>query len=308
MDAETQRKKSPDYGGFLGYKIFHIVIALFGIRAAYVLLVFIVPYYVFIRRSACVSASFYLKRRFPGDGPFRRRFRAFRYFYSFGQILIDQAVVGILGRKMVSFDFPDGDDLLMRVRSPKGLILQSSHFGNWQTAMSTMGIYGSMVYFHFLLENHTSGRHFFDLANERGNFKIIPPSGFLGGAVELTNCLLEGSSVALMGDRAWGAKTVRHDFLGYEALFPVTPYHLAYATGADLVMLLAVRTGPMRFRIEALSLNEGLDMKEMKKDEAVSLMLGRYISSLEEHLERYPYQWLNFYDFWSEKDETVRKT
>ena len=306
MKGMTGKHASPDYGGYIGYKIFHTVITLMGVTPAYLLLAMIIPYYVIIRQSARKSASYYLKHRFPADNGLKRFFRTIKYFYAFGQILIDQAVIGIMGDKYADFEFPDGEKLLKHINGPDGIILLTTHFGNWQSAMFSMRDFGRLVHFHMQLEKHTDGRHFFDLSGDRRNFKIVPPSGFLGGMVEFTNILSSRGCVAVMGDRAWGAKTIRAKFLGEESLFPVTPYFLAYSTNSRIFMILAVRTGKLKFRIEAHELTEGSDITKMSRDEAIRSLNGKYISILQETLDRHPYQWLNFYNFWSTEDLTKK--
>lgn len=307
MPENTENKihTSPNYGGYLGHKIFHLTIAYLGVTPAYILLAFVVPYYVLVRHRARKSASYYLKRRFPRDNFLIRFLRTVKYFYRFGQVLIDQAVTGIMGEEYVNFEFPKGEELLRKINDKHGVVLLTSHLGNWQTAMSTMGEFGYSVYFHFQLEEHTSGRHFFDLAGKRDKFKIIPPSGFLGGMVEITNILNSGGCVAIMGDRAWGGKTRKMNFLGKEALFPVTPYFLSSVTGAEIFMIMPVRTGKLSFRIESVGLTDGLDLKSLDREEAVEMLMGKYVRNLEDNLEKHPYMWFNFYDFWSEKDETA---
>lgn len=304
---DAEKHNSPNYGGYLGYKIFHLVIRYIGVSPAYVLLAFIVPYYVIIRRSARVSACFYLKKRFPGDCPLMRFLRTVKYFYTFGQVLIDQAVTGILGEAMLSFEFPEGRKLLEIIKRKKGTVLLTTHLGNWQTAMGAMGDFAENVSFHFQLEEHTAGRHFFDLSGRREKFRIISPSAFLGGMVEITSILLAGGCVATMGDRAWGSKTKETLFFGEKALFPITPYHLAHSTNSEIFMMLPVRTGRLSFRIDAVNLCENIDLSSISKDEAIDLLLKRYAGNLEKCLRQYPYMWFNFYNFWSVKDETFQK-
>ena len=78
----------------------------FGVKPAYAFLSLLMPYYVLIRASARKGAAPYLKHRFPGDSPLRRLWRTAVYFYKFGQVLIDQGVMGLLGRERFHVDFP----------------------------------------------------------------------------------------------------------------------------------------------------------------------------------------------------------
>lgn len=227
-----------------------------------------------------------------------RFLRATYYIYQFGKVLIDQAAMGILKRERFCVDFPGRENLRNLSQKKRGLVLVTTHAGNWQTAMATMDHLETRVNLLLNLGNQ-EGRHFFDLSGQRDRFHFIPPDGFLGGMVEATNALKAGEIVAIMGDRAFGTKTIGMDFLGEKAAFPITPYHLAYATGADVVVLLTVRTGKLAFAIEYNHISEGLNLAEMRREEAIRLLARRYISCLEDYTRKNPYMWFNFFDFWS---------
>jgi predicted LPLAT superfamily acyltransferase len=298
------RGASPNYGGKLGFGFFHVLIRLLGVRAAYVWLGFVVPYYVLLRPSARRSASHYLRRRFPARGPAWRFFATIRYFFRFGQVLIDQGVVGIRGMDALRVEFPDERELYDRAHQRKGLVLLTSHVGGWQSAMACMRFLELPVHFQFRREAHTEGRHFFDLAGLSGAFRIVDPAGFLGGMVQMTGALAAGECVSVMGDRAWGARTLATPFLGAPAAFPISAYHLATVTGADLVALLTVRTGPLTYRIESRCLTDGLDRAALSREEAIAELLRRYAAFLESYLEKHPFMWFNFFDFWAEGKAT----
>lgn len=290
--------KSPNYGGKLGHGIFHIIIKLFGVIPAYILLAFLIPYYVLILKKPRESASFYLRHRFPKAGKIKILFFTLYYFFEFGKVLIDQGALGILGRKKFTIKFPKWESLLKTAQMKKGIILLTSHIGSWQSAMSTMFNLGLPVHFLLQIDEHTSGRHFFDLAEQKDLFHIISPKTYLGGMIEMTNALLNRECVAIMGDRAWGAKTIDAKFLNDTAFFPITPYQLAVSTKADLIVMLTSRTGRLSFQIEYQNISEGIDLEKIPKEEAVNILLNRYINCIENHLSKYPFTWFNFFNIW----------
>jgi predicted LPLAT superfamily acyltransferase len=301
-DPANQRR-SPDYGNRIGHAIFYGLIRWLGVTPAYWLLALIVPYYVLCRPSARRSAEAYLGRRFPGQGALRRFWTTTRYFYRFGQVLIDQSALGILGRDRFKVEFPRERELYELAQQRRGLVLLTTHAGSWHAAMGSMGHLGVPVHFQLRLAQDAPGRHFFELSGERDQFRIISPEGFLGGVVELTHALQEGECISMMGDRAWGAKTRRMRFLGEEASFPVIPYQLALRTGAELVALLAVRTGKMACRIEMTRLTDQGASIPASREEALDALLGRYVRCVERYLDKYPFMWFNYFDLWKNKDE-----
>lgn len=226
-----------------------------------------------------------------------------RHYYAFGQVLIDQAAMGVLGPARFSVDFPGAAELHHLAQERRGLVLLTSHIGNWQTAMANMGDLEVPVHFQLQLQDHTEGHHFFDLAGEQRRFRIVSPRGFLGGMVELAGALQAGECVAVMGDRAWGGKTQTATFLGEPAQFPITPYHLTVRTGSELVVLLTARTGKCAYRIEHTRITDADVLTGMSRDEAVTELMRRYVACLEDYVARYPRMWFNFFDFWSRSRE-----
>lgn len=306
-DATVNAPNPPNYGNRVGFAIFHFLIRTVGPVPAYLALAFVVPYYLLLRTSARLSASFYLRRRFPGFGVIRRFFATAYYIYQFGKVLIDQAAMGILDKERFTIDERGAEVLRRLAKEKRGIVLLTTHAGNWQTAMAHMNMIGKKVHLLFNLAG-SEGRHFFDLAGQRDRFHFIPPGGFLGGMVEATNALNAGEVVAIMGDRAFGAKTIEMEFLGEKAAFPMMPYYLVAATGANLVVLLTARTGPLSFIVEAKCLSGEEDWTQMPREAAVKALMARYVASLEEYVEKYPYMWFNFFDFWKTENGNKAKT
>ncbi|MFH0946854.1 MAG: hypothetical protein V2A76_16800 [Planctomycetota bacterium] len=302
-DAGTTRG-SPNYGGRLGYGIFYGLMRWFGVTPAYVLLAFVAPYYVLIRGKARRSAAPYLRHRFPDRGPVWRFFATILHFYRFGQVLVDQGSLGILGEEHFRIDFPGKQRFMRLAGRRRGVVVLGSHVGNWQSSMVRMPSLGVPVHFQFRLEEHTEGRHFFDLANSKDRFHFVSPDGFLGGMIELTHALQAGECVAMMGDRPFGAPVRQVPFLGEAAAFPVTPHHLAASTGADLVALLTVRTGKQAFRVRCVRLATGRPGRDLPRSERIERSLRRYVKFLERHVEESPFQWFNFFDFWRGGEQT----
>jgi len=297
-----KRPQSPRFGHRFGHWFFHSVLRLLGPVPAYLSLHLVVPFYVFVLKRPRRLASAYLCHRFPEDTAFRRFFRTYIYIYRFGQVLIDQAAMGILGPEAFSIEFEDRDKMYRMSEQEKGLLLMTSHVGNWQTAMGTMNHLAKVVYFHLQLDAHMQGRHFFDIAGKRDQIRFISPLSFMGGLVEAYQALEAGNILSMMGDRAWGSKVQRTHFLGERAPFPITPYRLAVKAGVPVVLMLTVRTGKLAFRIETSYLTEDKDeLSEMDRDDAVTLLLKRYVNAIEKYTARYPYMWFNIFDFWSEQ-------
>ncbi len=295
---------SPKYGTRLGHWLFYAVLKWFGPLPAYIMLAFVVPYYVFVLKRPRREASYYLKRMFPKDNNFRRALRTYQHIYHLGLCLIDQAAMGIMGREKFDIDFQDREKLYELSKSTRGIVLLTSHVGNWQTSMAVVDDMDKPVNFLLRLEDHVADRYFFNLSGNDKSIKIIDPTTFMGGLIQVTQVLQRGETVSIMGDRAWGARTMEYDFLDKKALFPITPYHLVTANGSDLVILLTARTGKLAFRIKYIHFPYvDMDLKDKSKEEKINYLLGKYVAVLESWINKYPYMWFNFFNFWDVNKE-----
>ena len=290
------------YGSKAGMAVFYFLLRLFGVLPAYGLLLLLLPHYCIFRPSAVRSTYPYLKHRFPQDSSIRRYFRAWKYLNHFGRTLIDQAALGILGPEKFRVDFPGERDILDRDGDKNGYVMAASHVGCWQSAMAFVRKMTKDVYFIMEVDNPLrKNDHFFDLAGNRGQFLFIDPHEFMGGTLTALNSLEQGAVVAVMGDRKeqWQTGIVR--FLGEKAELPFTGPLLAALSGTSLIVLLTVRTGRYSFRADLYDLSEMLSEEEkgLKPRKLAGRYLDIYVRLLEEHVERYPYSWFNFFDFWS---------
>jgi predicted LPLAT superfamily acyltransferase len=142
-------------------------------------------------------------------------------------------------------------------------------------------------------------RHYFEHQGKPCPYRIIEPSAFLGGSIEMVAALKRGEIVAIMGDRLGTAseRSLKLDFLGAPAPFPVAAWKLAAATGAPIAVLFPLKTGAASYRIELPEVIEvppqaGRPLKRLEP------YLGRYVKALEELCRKHPFQFFNFFDLW----------
>lgn len=293
----TGKKEKRGYGNKLGYSIFHFVLKHTGLYWAYGILFILVPYYVIFRPSVYQCSKPYLKRRFPGDSYFIRYLRLIKYIYIFGQALIDQLYFGFVDESKFELDFQREPEILDLLKKGPVIFLMS-HVGFWEVSMAGSTRFNKtlnvMVNEDFDKDKRKS---FYDIKVKK--FNLINVSGNYGGMVEATNALLKGEALGVTGDRAeqWRTKSV--PFLGSPAKFPIIAQQLAVATGASVIALFTSKHGHYGIRIEWEDIStEVLVDNNLTKDEKIERMLKNYSEALEKHIQKYPYLWFNFFDFW----------
>jgi predicted LPLAT superfamily acyltransferase len=115
--------------------------------------------------------------------------------------------------------------------------------------------------------------------------------------------IARGEIVAMLGDRvepgAMG-RSCQVPFLGGSALIPQAPYLLAGLLGCPLFFMVALRSGPGRYRVIAEVLAERVELPREDREKRIQELAIRYAERLEHYCTTAPYQWFNFFDFWRE--------
>lgn len=292
---------SRSLGSAFQHRIFYAVIRLGGRRLAYLILVFVAAWYTFFRPAVRRRSTFYLARRFPKSSLLQALLHSYRLTFALGKVLVDRAVIGILGPDKLKCSLSERDKLKALLDEGHGLILVTSHVGCWQLGMASLGRLEAKINLLIHREAGDVDRHFFEHGDQPPPYRIIDPAGYLGGTLEMLQVLNNRELLCIMGDRVMGGKgsTIAVDFLGGKIHIPFSPYKLASATGAPIAVVFSLQTGPDSFalrvaRIIRVPENLGRDPA------AYHAFAAEYIQALEQFVEDHPFQFFNFFDMWTE--------
>ncbi len=292
---------SRSVGSRLQHRIFWWLIRHGGRRAAYALLHPVVWWYVFCRPSLRRRGDPYLSRRFPRPGGRVRLGDSRRHILALGKVLVDRAVVGILGPGKMDVLLHGKEEILALLGEGKGMIIMTAHVGCWQVGMSALGFLRTPVSMLIRKEEGDVDRHYYEHAGMASPYRIIDPGGWLGGALEMMEVLGRGEVLCVMGDRVPGGArgTVAVDFLGRPASFPYGPYKVAAAAAAPIAVLFSWKTGPASYELGLagiIRVPPGIGRRA--RDYAP--FAASYASMLERFTREHPYQFFNFFDLWRE--------
>jgi predicted LPLAT superfamily acyltransferase len=284
----------------LGHTIFYWMLRLAGQTGAYLLLWPVITTYVLGSRKIHRLTLPYLSHRFPDHGRLARWRDTHRIMLAFGRVLVDRAWLGLRPGAALQGCLEGQDELLALAAEGRGVVVLIAHVGNWQTAMAQ--ITGMQVPINSLMhyQEEAVAKHYFDLRKKEMPFKIIKSDGFMGGLVEATAALQRGEVVTIMGDRYAGGPATEVEFLGAKVRLPAAAYSLAAATGSPVAVLLAAKTGRRQYSMKLWEVcrPEPSDRENRRRD--MQKWAQRFADALEEYLREYPYQWYNFFDFWSQ--------
>ena len=297
---------SKSIGSKFGHQSFYLMVKIGGRRLAYFFLYFIVFYYVVFYPAVKEKADPYLSKRFPDSGILKRICDRYLLILHLGKVLIDRAIFGICGQESIHIAFDNEDDLLKIKALNSGFVILMSHVGCWQVIMSALSELGKPVNLLMLQDDQDVDKHYFEHGRQENFFNIISPEQFLGGTIEMLNVLNNDEILCIMGDRIFKNKELSVDvqFLGGDALFPLSAYKIASVAQKPVVILYSRKSGPDSY---ALSIPQIIHVpaKIGKKRGNYRPYVQKFVTSLEQYIKEYPYQFFNFYDMWIENEKDV---
>ncbi len=288
-------------GGLTGYRIFVYILKTLGLRPAYFLLRFVSFYFFLFSRTSNKHMLYYF-REILGYGNRKSRISIYRNYYVLGQVLIDKvAVMAGLGKRF-SYHW-DGEEHLRNMKD--GGLLISAHIGSWEIAGNFLYRVDKRFNIVMLDEEHQKIKNYMDDVLSDKNLHVIPIKEDLSHLLAIKNALENKELVAIHADRyIEGSKTIRHEFLGKEALFPEGPFYLAARFGAPVTFVFAVKeTGKHYHFIATPAKRYETTSKRSISEDDLRPMIKDYICQMERIIREYPLQWFNYHRFWEEETD-----
>ncbi|MBF0119101.1 MAG: DUF2062 domain-containing protein [Desulfobacterales bacterium] len=299
---------SKSIGSKFQHKIFYFLIRISGQILSYPLLYIVVFYYVLFSSKARWKAHFYLSHRFPREKGIMKIINTYRLFLSFGKILIDRAMVGILGTSKIEINFYDKEKILELLAEKKGFILMMSHVGGWQVVLPTLSFLDVPVNMLIQREEGDIDLHYFEHRGISPPYRVIDPTSYLGGTLEILDVLKKGEILCVMGDRVLGSikNGVHINFLGEKAIFPYSAFKIASVTSTPIVIFFSCKTGYNTYELKIAEIIR-VPQNIGRKGELFIPYIEKFVHALESFVKEYPYQFFNFYNMWEENYKNQRK-
>ncbi|HTJ11428.1 MAG TPA: hypothetical protein VL547_05370 [Dinghuibacter sp.] len=273
---EGKSKASP-----LGYRIFVWVLRTMGVTPAYGLLRVVAGWYFLFSKPVLYR---YFRDRI-GYGRIRALCALYRNYYAFGQTLIDRVVLMAGIPNKFTFDF-DGEEHL---RAMKGGLLLSGHIGNWEIAGHLLQRLETRIHILMYDAEHERIKAYLTSVTGERRANIIVIKDDLSHIYAVSDALAAGDMVCIHADRfVDGAKSMKADFLGAPALFPVGPFQLAAALKVPVSFVYALKERPTHYHFFASA------PMVRTRDE----LFVDFVGSMEKKVRQYPEQWYNYFNFW----------
>lgn len=274
-------------GGSLGNWFFVVTLKYMGVRAAYTLLAFVAPYFVFFAPKAR-KAIWHYNRQILHYGYVKSVTKLFVHFYSFGQSIIDKIALKHGITSYYTFEYGNYTNFLEVLDSGSGCIIIGAHVGSWEVGAPYFREYGKNINIVMLDAEYRKIKDVIEQGAETRDYKIIPlGEDGLESVLRIKKALDDKEYVCLQGDRYMDENNAeRVNFMGKMASFPRGMFIMCEKLRVPIVFYYAMREkgGEYKFIFE---------IADIKSD-----IRAQYIESLEKIVKKYPQQWYNFYEFW----------
>lgn len=291
----------PERGSTSALAIIHWVASVIGRTAGRMLLLPIALYFVVSARRPRLASRLYLRRvlrREPGGVDM------FRHFHCFAATILDRTF--LLGGQFDRFDIRvhNGRIITEQVDSGRGCILLGSHLGSFE-ALRVLAVTQRRFPLKVLMNiDHNPGiTRFFNALNPEIADTIIPIRG-PGTLIEVKEWLDQGYLIGTLGDRVVAEeRTIRCRFFGSDADFPQGPFLMAAMMQCPVILVFALYRGRNRYDVHFERLAERIPAADRRRPDGLQQWAQRYADRLEHYAREAPYNWFNFYDFWTESGD-----
>ncbi|MEI6054486.1 MAG: lysophospholipid acyltransferase family protein [Lentisphaerota bacterium] len=296
----NQKNTPPKRGNSFGFMFFHFTLRIVGLKHARHMAAIVCFYYLIFDWAAVKNAMPYVRHIMPGAGFFRRMKFTYLLFVNQAWILLDRTA---FNAGLISFNYTSvGYDTFSELAERKsiGIILLGAHFGNWQLALEGLKKLNCKVNIVVSPETNSAVKKYLKVNSSAGNISYISTDGPGHGGVEIASALCEGEVVCLMGDRAYGADTVKVEFLGESAYFPYSAWVIAAKTQSAVIPFFVCKDKVRGYHVWSDSpIYPQIKSKAMVK-ETIQPLVSQYVRALEKMIQKYPEQCFLFSDVWKE--------
>jgi predicted LPLAT superfamily acyltransferase len=296
-------------GSLLGLRFMVGCYRLFGRRLSALLVHAIVVYYFLTASTARAASRAYLRRlarRPEGAAALGRppdRYASFLHLRAFALSILDRLALWFGDRDELRFDVEGIHHYERLLREDRGAFVVGAHLGSFDALRALAERDDRVVNILMFTTNAPRINAIFRQLSPDAQMRVISagPDSF-DTVLRIRSCIARGEIVAMLGDRiepGHGGRTLRVSFLGDEVELPQAPYLLSGLLGCPLFFMVALRSGPGRYRVFAEVLAEQVELGD-DREKRIHELAQAYVERLERYCLAAPYEWFNFYDYWRE--------
>lgn len=229
---------------------------------------------------------------------------SFRHMLTFGYAILDKLAIWMGSIDNSRIHFPNREFLRARIREGRGGVILASHLGNLEICCALSQQTPDLKLNVLVHTRHAQNFNAFLQRTQPAaaiNFLQVTDVG-PDTAMLLKQKVDAGEFLAIVGDRIpveFPHRVGVVPFLGAPARFPQGPFILASLLKCPVYTLFCMQQGK-DYRVDVEPFDEQVVLNRKSREQDLQNYLESYVARLEACALRYPYQWYNFYNFWSE--------
>lgn len=297
MSNDWQRR--PEGGGRFAIWLIRGIARCGGRAVSRALLYPITLYFLLVRGPERRASRAFLGRVF---GRPARLFEVARHIHCFASTILDR--VFLLMGQLHRFDIRVHGltELHAELDQGAGMLLFGSHHGSFES-LRVLSLERPDVQLRVVMDRHQNAaitQMLEALSPEIARTVIDAQQDGVAITLAINEATRAGAIVGLLVDRAKGGETMHAvPFLGAPARFPDAPFLIAAALRVPVVLSFGLYRGGRRYDLHFEPFAIEHDMPRAQRRAALTRMQARYAERLEHYVRLAPYNWFNFYDFWS---------
>jgi predicted LPLAT superfamily acyltransferase len=284
-------------GSVFAMKLITWIAFKFGRRVSRALLYPVCLYFVLFARAGVRASRQYLGRVFGRPATWRE---VFRHHFVFASVLLDRTFM-LAGRSQALDVEVQNRELVYRLSDKgQGCLLLGAHLGSFDVTRD-IGHRRRRVVVSMMMYEENAQKLNAVIASFGGHsrMKVIPIGG-VDSLIRAKDSLDRGEWLGILGDRVVANdRLIRVPFLGREAAFPAGPFLVASALKVPIVFFTCLYMGGNRYKEYFEIFAEEIVLDRRNREAGLEQWVRRYAERLEYYCRMAPYNWFNFYDFWS---------
>jgi len=270
-----------------------------------IVLYFIIMWYWLFAVTARQASLQYLQRlhRFAGTlSPFQTQptwTNSYTHFMQFGECILDK-IEGWLGhipeQRLQLFGHEH-----FQQHYQKGTIIIVSHFGNIELLRAVKSEHPQKINVLVYQKHASQFNQFLKKINDKADVNLISVDELgIETAILLQEKMQQGEWVIVAADRVpvQSDRVQNVEFLGETATLPQGAWILANLLKVPVLAVFCYRV-QQNFQVHIHHISDQVDLPRKNRLSGMQQVTQLYIACLEQHCLRAPYQWFNFYQFWT---------
>jgi predicted LPLAT superfamily acyltransferase len=287
-----------EVGSLWGIRFVVGLCRLFGRGAARAFLRCLAAYYLVFHASArrASRADF---TRLTGHGSVGM---TYRHLCTFAETALDRLLFAAGKTRMFEVTSNGNEHLEKLRREGRGALLLGAHLGSFEAMRAGAQREDLPINMVVNFTNAKRMQAVLEQLDPTLNMRLISiaDGGGLQFVLEIRECIERGEMVAILADRVGpDGRATEAPFLGAPAKFASGPFLLAATLGCPVYLTFGLYRGDNRYDLYCEPFTERLELPRKSREPALREVVARFAGRLEHYVRLAPYNWFNFYDFWS---------